>query len=203
MIVELPAGRSGDVEVRHIIAGRPSFRDIYQQRRRAITPEGTVITCLYRAGHLWMSDTVAEQRDHMPAITKARQLGARRALVNGLGIGMVVRMLLVDTDVEHIDVVELDADVIALVAEHYQQLAASLGKTIAVVHGDAFTIQWPAGTSWDICWSDIWKHASVDNLPQMTQLARKYGRRVRWHGQWLREMLLTQRRRDSRYAARF
>jgi hypothetical protein len=40
------------------------------------------------------------------------------------------------------------------------------------------------GTFYGAVWHDIWDNLSVDNLPQMTALKRKYGRRARWQGCW-------------------
>lgn len=200
MTVTVPEGRSGNAEIRRVIADETTYGDIFQamQHGRPIVPPGSSITCLYLAGRLWMSDTPAERRDHMPAIIKAGQLSARRALVNGLGIGMIVAGLLDVPTIEHIDVVEIDKDVINLVGGHVERLAADAGKTVNIHHDDAYTIAWPAGTVWDIAWSDIWESACTDNLLDMSRLSRRYSRRVRWHGHWLRDMLLTQRTANTR-----
>lgn len=195
MTVTVPEGKSGDVSIRRMVAGPPSLRDLIRDDGRMV-PEGFRFTALYRGDGLWMSDTPAERRDHYPAILAARDLSARRALVNGLGLGMVVQGLLNIPTIGYIDVVEIDPDVIALVGDHYRGLAESLGKTVKIHQHDAYTITWPREARWDIAWSDIWKDACTSNLPEMTRLSRKYARRVVWHGHWLRDELLEQRRLD-------
>lgn len=197
MTVTVPEETSGSVEIRHVVTGPTSFRDLIRTPGRTI-PEGYRLTCLYRDGALWMSDSPAERRDHYPAIWQAQRMSARRVLVNGLGIGMVVQALIMLPSVELIDVVEIDPDVIALVGDHYRQMGADHGTTVTIHQADAHTITWPTGTTWDMAWSDIWQHASTDNLDEMARLNRRYGRRVQWHGHWMRDELLAQRRRDRK-----
>lgn len=201
MRVTVPEGRSGTVEIRKMVSEKPSLRDQIRDDGRNI-PEGYDFTALYRNGQIWMSDTPAEQRDHYPAIKAALDFQVQSALVNGLGLGMVVQALLLDTNVHHIDVVEIDDDVIRLVGQHYRDIAASIGKSVIIHHADAYTITWPWNTRWDIAWSDIWQHASTDNLPEMAKLGRKYGKRTKWHGMWLREELRAERRSERAYKRR-
>lgn len=201
MEVTVPEGVSGNVKIRKVITGPPSMRDMIRNSNRMV-PEGCRITVLYRDGRLWMSDTPAERRDHMPPLLTAQNLAARRVLINGLGLGMIVQGLLAVASVEHIDVVEIDPNVIALVGDHYRQQATAMGKTIEIHQGDAYTIQWPPGTVWDVAWSDIWEHASIDNLAGMQRLSRRYGRRVRWHGHWLRDQLRADQRESRRLERR-
>lgn len=201
MRVTVPEGRSGNVTIRKMVSEAPSLRDMIRNDGRNI-PEGYDFTALYRNGEIWMSDTPAEQRDHYPAIRAALDFNAQTALVNGLGLGMVVQALLLDTNVQHIDVVEIDDDVIQLVGQHYQDMATSLGKSLVIYNADAYTIRWGWNTRWDIAWSDIWQSASVDNLPEMAKLGRKYGKRVHWHGMWQREELRAQRRSEQAYKRR-
>jgi hypothetical protein len=200
MTVDLPEATHGDVAVRrYTVSNEHSewdrLRGLINGHHRYV-PAGTY-TGLFRHGHLWMSDTPDERRDHLPVMWAAELGRARRVLINGLGLGMVVRaLLLADGTVEHIDVVEHDPAVIALVEPTYQDLAAEHGRTLTVHHDDAYTITWPAGTHWDVVWSDIWVDLNTDNLDGMAQLRRKYGRRSDWHECWGREELLRIRRRD-------
>lgn len=200
MRVTVPEGTSGNVEIRRVVAGKQSLRDLIHCSSRSV-PEGFALTSLYRDGDLWMSDTPAERKDHLPMVFKAHEIGAKSALINGLGLGMIVQALLMGP-VQHIDVVELDTDVINLVGGHYQRMAEELGKTVVIHHADAYTITWPREARWDVAWSDIWQHICVDNLPEMTRLSRKYARRVKWHGMWMREELKARRKSDQAYARR-
>jgi hypothetical protein len=59
-------------------------------------------------GHLWMSDTSDEIWDHYLTINRVERPETKRVLINGLGLGMVVKAALDALNVEHIDVVEKD-----------------------------------------------------------------------------------------------
>lgn len=197
MTVTVPEGESGSVRVTRFTVSEDDARLAnFRSIGRAIRP-GTY-TGLYRNGYLWMSDTPAEKWDHRPFVQEAQRIGARRALVNGLGIGMVVAALLTLDSIEHIDVVEIDTDVIAIVGPHYERLAAEAGKTITIHHADAYANQWPAGTTWDVAWHDIWRDICTDNLAGMAKLHRRYGRRVQWQGSWARDLVEYHRSKERR-----
>lgn len=177
---------SGDVEIRQFeVSPADSSRAVLtaMMHGRGYVWPGTY-TALYRNGGLWMSNTPDEQRDHNAPVRHAR--GAQTALVGGLGIGMVIAGFLA-VGVKHIDVVEIDADVIAVVGPQVQALAARYGATVNIHQGDMYAIKWPTGTCWDVAWFDIWEAMCGDNLPLMTKLARSYGRRTGWQGFWGRE----------------
>src|SRR4029079_11249043 len=137
-------------------------------------------------------------RDHYRFLHQAMNRKARRVLITGLGLGMVVAALLKMGHVEHIDVVEIDEDVIALVEPHYQALAAQAGKTLTVHHGDAYTLAWPKDARWDVAWHDVSRDLCLDTRAQMTRLHRRYGRRVDWQDSWSKSLLLAQRAREQR-----
>lgn len=206
MTVTLPEGTCGDTAIRRFTVERDNlarvFSNSYGGRGRGLR-QGDVYTGLYRKGELWMSDTPDEKYDHAEALHQAHARQARRVLINGLGLGMVVKALLNMEHVEHIDVVDIDPNVIALVAGHYAEMAAAAGKTLTVHEGDAYTIKWPVGTRWEIAWHDIWVDLSTENLPGMTLLHRRYGHRVAWQGSWGKELLLRRRKvereEDRRY----
>ena len=149
-------------------------------------------TALRLNGQLWMSDTDAERRDHLLPLRAAERVEARRVLINGLGLGMVVKGLLSFPHVEWIDVVERDPRVAALVGPHYTQTGR-----VAVHVADAYEQcrRWPRGTRWDVGWSDIWPDVSTDDLPDMARLNRSYGRRCGWHGCWGQELIIRESRR--------
>ncbi len=159
-------------------------------RPRSVPP-GTY-TGLLRNGAVWMSDTPAERRDHLSAYYEAKRLGGR-VLVHGLGLGMIVKAVLDLPNVEHIDVVELDADVIALAGPAFDRY----GARVTIHEGDALTYKWPPGTRWTVVWHDIWRDICGDNLPEMATLHRKFGRRCDWQGSWSHAMLLSERRRTA------
>src|SRR5580698_3453620 len=62
-----------------------------------------------------MEDSAPELRRHLPIWMRARG----RVLVTGLGLGCVVRGLLASPRIEHIDVVELDADILKIIGAEF------------------------------------------------------------------------------------
>lgn len=101
-----------------------------------------------------MSDTPAEVREHRHAIDNA----TGRVLIHGLGLGVLVSALLAKPDVTHIDVVEIDPDVIALTGPYYDD------ERVTIHRGDCRTFEHPADARWDYVWHDIWSHISARNL---------------------------------------
>lgn len=176
------------IEVREITERSFNFRP------RDDIPPGTY-TGLIERGRLWMSDTPAERRDHAEAYWQAKRRGGR-ALVHGLGLGMVVKAMLGLPNVEHVDVVELNPDVIALCGPAFDRY----GARVTIHEGDCLTRKWPTGVRWSVVWHDIWPDICTDNLPEMATLHRKYGRRCDWQGSWCHDLLLRHRREERRYA---
>jgi hypothetical protein len=146
-------------------------------------------------GHslVWMSDTDAEKADHMEAVRAIEVYEAKRVLINGLGLGMVVNAALSFDHVERVDVVEADERVIKLVGPHYLK-----DPRVNIIHADAYEQMgaWHNGLPirWDVAWSDIWPTMSADNILGMDQLHTYYRRRTQWHGMWGRKECLKQRR---------
>lgn len=130
---------------------------------------------------VWMSDTDAEKRDHFEAVVGIYHLDAKRVLINGLGLGMVLQAALSFDHVQHVDVVENDPRVIKLIGPHY---TADPRVTIHEADAHEQMLVWPRGTRWDVGWSDIWPDISPENLPDMEKFSRSYGRRCRWHDCW-------------------
>ena len=139
-------------------------------------PANEEFTRLMRGGTLVMSDTPAEMRDHYSAVLKARG----SCLVNGLGIGMLLKAILKKPEVSDVTVVELSQEVLDMVSPHYQD------PRVAFVHADAMAYKPPPGKRYQMVWHDIWDYICAENLPQMHALHRKYGRRADWQGSWCR-----------------
>ncbi len=192
MTVDLPECKQDGLSIEKIVVERDDVRN-FMYGSRATRP-GTY-TALKLNGRLWMSDTDAEKQDHMPAIRRMVSLQARRVLINGLGLGMVLKAALEMDHVEHVDVVELDERVIKLVGSHYAK-----DPRVHLHQADAYEqmARWPAGTRWDVGWSDIWPDLCTDNLASMASLRRSYGRRTEWHDCWGRNILVTLRRQEKK-----
>jgi hypothetical protein len=98
-------------------------------------------------GEIVMEDSHHELARHLPIWLNARG----RVLVTGLGLGCVVRGLLANPAVTHIDVVEIDPDIIRVVWPEFQREERCL-----IREGDALNMTWPPGTFWDYAWHDLW-----------------------------------------------
>ena len=103
-----------------------------------------------------MSDTPAEIREHAEALNYA----SGRVLITGLGLGVVLSGLLASNVVDHITVVEIDKDVIALTAPYYKD-----DPRVTIVNADALTFaRTYEGDDFDYAWHDIWSHIADRNL---------------------------------------
>lgn len=184
----IPEGQSGSwrVERRTITeheASLGNLRGMIHGHGR-YTPAGTY-TGLLRNGFVIMSDVPDEMRDHAEPFRQASMRGGR-VLIHGLGLGMVTQAVLSLDNVEHVDVVERSADVLALVAPSYAEDVESGRLTIH--HDDALTRTWPKDARWTVAWHDIWDDICTDNLAEMTTLHRRFGRRVEWQDSWSKEL---------------
>lgn len=133
-----------------------------------------------------MSDTPAEMRDHEQFV----RLASGKVLVAGLGLGMVAMALAEKPEVTHVAVIEKEADVIRLVAEHLTN------PKIQIVHADIH--DYKAWYFFDYAWFDIWGDLCTDDLKEMSQLQRKFKKWVGHSGCWAKELLQQIKRRDNR-----
>jgi hypothetical protein len=196
LAVDVPEGTLDGVTVeRFEIVSNSMDHFIHSLRAGSRAAHPGVYTQLLRDGYRWMSDTTAERRDHVQVLTQMYNTDARRVLVNGLGLGMIVNAALAMPSVEHIDVVEIDERVARLVGPHYEK---SGRVTVHVADAYEQTKRWPRGTRWDVGWSDIWPDLCTDNLVDMARLNRAYARRCAWHGCWGQELLRRQLRTEQR-----
>lgn len=193
--VDIPEGVSGNVRVKRF---EVSEQAAAMERLRAMigghgrgVPAGWY-TGLYRNGGLWMSDTPDEMADHFYVRREIAKRGGR-VLIMGLGIGMLVKDALAMDNVEHVDVVEIDPDVIALVGPTYA------GPRCTIHEADAFAVKWPVGTRWTVAWHDVWEHISGDNVEEMAKLKRSYGRRADWQACWAEDECRRANRDERRW----
>lgn len=173
--VEIPEASKGAWRVEKFKVDR---NDLHSMLRGRGVPVGQEFTRLMRGDVVVMSDTPAEMRDHFAPVHRAKG----SCLINGLGIGMVLKAVLKKPEVTDVTVVELSQDVIDMVAPHYAD------ERVTIVCADALTFQPPKGKRYQMVWHDIWDYICGDNLPQMHALHRKYGRRADWQGSWCRAM---------------
>lgn len=188
--VNIPEGENGDWKIKIVVPDRIDFGSSMVGRA---VPLNEPITVLTRKGYMVMSDTPAEQRDHYPALRRA----TGSCLLNGLGIGMLLKNILLNPEVTDVTVVELSQDLIDLVAPYYTD------PRVTIVCANAFDYQPPKGKVYDMVWHDIWDDICSDNLSEMTQLHRKYGRKAKWQGSWSKPQCLRQKKEWQRQERMF
>lgn len=186
----LPEGKSGAWEVSHF---KVSAGDAKWSRLRACigsggmrdyVPEGSY-TYLKRNGETIMSNTPSEMNDfaHFTNMAKGD------ILVNGLGLGCVLKVLLSKKEVNSVVVIEQSEDVIKLVAPSFDD------KRLTIINADAYKYQPPKGAKYNYVWHDIWDAICSDNLPEMATLHRKYARKTEWQDSWAKRECQRQNRR--------
>ena len=137
----------------------------------------------YLSGHEVMTDLPGEIVDHYEVMEQIRSRGGR-ILVHGLGLGLILKFALAQPNVTGVDVVELNRDVIDLVAHHYDS-----DPRLQVHLGDAFTYEWPEEARWTVAWHDIWDNYLLVNLEEMERLRHRFEGRADWQGFWSRDYL--------------
>lgn len=157
-------------------------------RKRRIKPEkraeigGAYHTALCRMsmaglhlpdGEVVMEDSMRELRKHLPIWLAARG----RVLVTGLGLGCVVRGLIANPAVEHVDVVEIDDGIMRVIGPGFAG-----HPRVALHHGDALTIELTG--SWDFAWHDLWTDGDVHLQRLHAQLFARFDSRCGRQGAW-------------------
>lgn len=133
---------------------------------------------LKRNGETIMSNTPDEIKDFRSFVSMAKGT----ILINGLGIGVLVKALLEKSEVTEITIIEKSKDVIKLSAPTYE-----MDKRVTVINADAFEYQPPKGKRYNCVWHDIWDNINPDNLDEMKTLHRKYGRKCDYQESWCRD----------------
>lgn len=157
----------------------------------AVVPEGDYACMWVRYDDGWasvMTDTPAEFDDHRDLFEHARG----RVLLHGCGLGCALSALLADDRIEHVDVVDANADVLALIAPYYR------GYPVTFHHASAVEKAWPPGTRWNYVWHDIWTDIDIANLHDDTaehgisygRLAQLFADRADRQGAWAFEFVI-------------
>jgi len=143
---------------------------------------------LMRNGTCVMSNTPDEIRDFYGFVRYAKG----KILVNGLGLGVLLKALLDKEEVTEIIVIEKSADVIKLVG------STITDKRVTIINADAFEYKPTKGETYDCVWHDIWDYITEDNLPEMAKLHRKYGRRTEYQESWCKSDCQRYKRQNQR-----
>lgn len=213
--VDLPDGKSGKWSLSKVTVEDTSGLSITNMRRiRDGIPEFVVTPGTYQRligpcgeeceDAVMMSNTQLEYRTNRAFVEDARG----DVLIIGLGIGMLIRPLAKRRAVKSITVLELEPDVVKLVAPHYADV-----KKLRVYNADAHDFE-PGDLmgnlpdTWDRIMVDIWPDVSEDNLVEMKKLHGRYaqwvnkgGKVVCWSMDLVRRMARLERLREknSRY----
>jgi hypothetical protein len=196
MQVEVPEGRSGVMEVRRFEWTENTPGRVWAIAHGRDTPFGWY-TGLFehvnktpptsRPGwKVWMSDTLAERRDNLLPVRQVHNLNARRVLISGLGLGMVVKACLALPCVRQLDVVEINPDVISLVGPTY-----AADPRVTIIPGDARDPGLIPGDAWyDVAWHDIYPDDNPRYAPELMAMFDTWAHRVRWQGAWGEDNIL-------------
>jgi hypothetical protein len=183
--VNVPDGRSGPWAVETMVLTEAdvaisNIRAAFKPGCRTCSP-GTYKR-LRRDGETIMSNTPAEISDHMSFIWRCERVGGN-ILINGLGLGVALSKILEFENINSVTVVEKSEDVISLVGPSFAN-----DQRVEIIHADAFEWKPPRGKRYTAVWHDIWDNICADNLPEMTKLHRKHGRRCDWQGSWAKDL---------------
>lgn len=193
--IDVPDGKSGNWSVESFTVSKEDEK--FEQLRAAIssssrgryTPAGTY-KALKCNNKTIMSNTPDEIRDFRYFIHKA----TGKVLVNGLGLGVILKALVDKPDIEHVTVIEISQDVINLVGPTFKD-----NPKVTIIHADAFTYKPPKGVRYNAVWNDIWDDICIDNLESMSKLHRKYGKKTDFQDSWGRDICLMRKRKEKRF----
>lgn len=180
--ITIPDGKSGDWSVETFEVGGEEMK-IFNLRAMFHPGCRTIEAGRYKKlcykGNIIMSNTPAEIQDHRYFIHMAKG----KVLINGLGLGVALTAILQKPEVDSVTVIEKEIDVINLIGPSFKD-----NSKVEIIHADSFTWNPPKGMVYDAIWHDIWGDICADNLPEMSKLHRKYGRKTKWQGSWCREL---------------
>ncbi len=188
--VNLPDKSQGAWKIDHFTVTGKEFQNFNSGR---YVPPGTY-TRLTRSGVLVMSDTPDEMRDHLPIVQHA----TGSVLLNGLGLGMVLKNILLKPEVFEVTVIEIDQDLIDLVGPRLGWPNHVIDHRVSIICADAITFKPPKGKRYNAVWHDIWDDLCIDNIEDMKHLHRKYGQYSDWQGSWCRGICEEEKRKERK-----
>jgi predicted membrane-bound spermidine synthase len=145
LLKRFPVKAQGDVKIDTVeVTETMAVMDLYRYGSVAWTPAGTYVR-LYVGKELMMSNTRMEYLTNLPLLQEA----TGTVLIAGLGLGLIVRELLLKEDVDFIHVVEKNADVVKLVGSSFGK-----GDIVHFFTDDIYT--WKPEMQYDTIYFDIW-----------------------------------------------
>ena len=188
--INVPDGKSGEWEVSSFKVKEREFSQVLSYFKTGRSVPGGIYKRLLRNKQVVMSNTPDEIRDFRYFLNQAEG----NILINGLGIGVLVKALIQKENVQAITIIENSKDVIRLSGPTY-----SSNPKVTIIHADCFTWQSPKGKRYNAVWHDIWDTISSDNLEEMKKLHRKYGRKADYQESWCRDICENQRKEEKQY----
>lgn len=195
----IPEGKSGDWEIKKFTVDS-DYAALFNLRNAINSVHGRDIVVgdytklMHKdATQPMMSDTPAECRDHLLFVLSAEG----NVLMNGLGLGLSIRAVLLKNKVDKVVVNEVDGDVIELVACHLKE---EFGDKLKVNHVSAFDYR-PNGIRFNTVWHDIWPDITLDNYDEYKKLSYRYSHWLKkpyFHDAWCYDLLKNMKRdRDN------
>ena len=153
-VADLQEAKSGDFEIKLIpikTTALVSMREAIMTGRRPKTLNfDPPLMCRFLSqkdvGTI-MSDLPVELRQMKEAVDRLRPQG--RVLIGGLGLGILTRMVAAKRLVSHVDVVELEQDVVKLCNPHHKKISIIVADILSFVQT---TPVWP----WKSAFIDTW-----------------------------------------------
>ncbi len=182
----VPCGQRGDwsletFEISEKDAALANVNCYGRGRHMFCVAPGKFKRLIHRKRGVVMSNTRMEVRTNQEALAQA----TGKVLINGLGMGMLLEAILAKPCVTSVRVIEVDADVIALVGPHFAN-----DPRVEIINADAYEYNPARGEVFDFVWHDIWDDVCADNLSDMSRLVRKYRKPcAKAQGVWSRELI--------------
>lgn len=198
VVLRVPEGSCGEARVEHFEISEAEARfaalraSLNPGRAGSMPPLPGRYAKLTVGGTLMMTDTRMEQYSSLAFIRAAHG----DVLIYGLGLGMVLPALLASERVQSVTVVEKSADVMSLVAPHYEN------PKLTVIVDDAFSFKPARGVRYDVVFVDIWPDISESNAEEMSSLRRRARRFLRAGGEvfvWMERDVRRMRRSSVRH----
>lgn len=187
IVVDVPDGSSGDWKVETFVIEKDAPGLLYLALKGRYVAPG-IYKRLVHKRRVIMSNTQAEIMDFRYFLNKAKG----NVLINGLGLGVLLKALLDKPGIESVTVIEISEDVINLVGSHFKD------PRVQIIHADALTWKPPKGVHYDAAWHDIWDDICLTNWESMSKLHRKYGRKCSYQDSWCRAQIMRERELEKK-----
>jgi hypothetical protein len=157
------------------------IRRVHAPDKRAEFSDMTILSQITMAslhqeyGETVMEDSAPELRRHLPIWMH----GNGRVLVTGLGLGCVVRGLLANPHVQHIDVIEIEREIIDRIGQEFDG-----NPRVTIHHSDAKVFPLTSESWWDYAWHDLLTEGNIDLEILHAEVMKRFEPYVGRQGAW-------------------